>query len=216
MIRAALFDLDRTYVRVNTATLYARWLSKRGEARRRDLARFAWWVARYSVGALDASAIARELVKPFKGVDAVEFAARVAAWVGESVIPHVSPRAREVLARYRAEGYRCALLTSSTSFIAEPLARAEGIDDVICSRLESRDGVFTGALIEPFCYGLGKVVTAERWATAEGVDLAQSIFFTDSIADLPMLDRVGTRVVVNPDPRLRFTAWRRGWPVERW
>lgn len=216
MIRAALFDLDRTYVRVNTATLYARWLARRGEARRRDLARFAWWVARYSVGALDASSIAQELVKPFAGVDEAPFADRVAAWVRDTVMPHVSPRAREALARCRAEGYRCALLTSSTSFIAEPVARAEGIDDVICSRLEARDGVFTGALVEPFCYGHGKVVTAERWARAEGVDLASSVFYTDSIADLPMLDRVGARVVVNPDPRLRYTAWRRGWPVERW
>jgi phosphoserine phosphatase len=48
------------------------------------------------------------------------------------------------------------------------------------------------------------------------VDLSESSFYTDSISDLPMLMRVGTPVVVNPDPRLARTARKRGWPVERW
>jgi len=31
-----------------------------------------------------------------------------------------------------------------------------------------------------------------------------------------MLERVGNRVIVNPDPRLKRTAKRRGWPVQDW
>src|SRR5207245_6089160 len=54
---------------------------------------------------------------------------------------------------------------------------------------------------------------AERFAAAEGIELAQSYFYTDSITDLPVLERVGEPRVVNPDPRLRRLAVRRGWPV---
>jgi len=48
---------------------------------------------------------------------------------------------------------------------------------------------------------------------AEGLDLGRSYFYTDSITDLPVLERVGEPRVVNPDPRLRRAAARRGWPV---
>ena len=67
--------------------------------------------------------------------------------------------------------------------------------------------------MRPVCYGAGKTYWAERFAAAEGLDLARSYFYTDSITDLPVLERVGEPRVVNPDPRLRRAAMRRGWPV---
>ena len=54
------------------------------------------------------------------------------------------------------------------------------------------------------------------WAEAHGVDLSQSTFYTDSISDLPMLERVGSPRIVNPDPRLFVVARLRGYPVESW
>src|SRR2546430_2634453 len=65
----------------------------------------------------------------------------------------------------------------------------------------------------PVCYGEGKIYWAQRFATAQGVDLGRSYFYTDSITDLPVLERVGEPRIVNPDPRLRRVAARRGWPV---
>jgi putative phosphoserine phosphatase/1-acylglycerol-3-phosphate O-acyltransferase len=76
------------------------------------------------------------------------------------------------------------------------------------------NGVFTGRIIEPLCYAAGKVYWAEAYAHEQGVDLDRSFFYTDSISDMPMLQRVGCPVVVNPDYRLRRYARRQGWPVE--
>jgi phosphoserine phosphatase len=64
--------------------------------------------------------------------------------------------------------------------------------------------------------GPGKVHWAEALGDRRQIDLAQSWFYTDSYTDLPMLERVGHRVVVNPDPRLKRAARRRGWPIENW
>ena len=66
------------------------------------------------------------------------------------------------------------------------------------------------------CVGKGKVYWAEDLGARREVDLAQSWFYTDSYTDMPMLERVGNQVVVNPDPRLKRTAKRRGWPVQDW
>jgi phosphoserine phosphatase len=48
------------------------------------------------------------------------------------------------------------------------------------------------------------------------VELAESIFYTDSYNDLPMLQRVGKGVAVNADARLLRQARKRGWRVENW
>jgi phosphoserine phosphatase len=76
--------------------------------------------------------------------------------------------------------------------------------------------LFTGRLIGPACVGAGKIHWAEELVTRHALDLKQSFFYTDSYTDIPMLERVGNGVVVNPDPRLRYAAKRRGWPVQDW
>jgi HAD superfamily hydrolase (TIGR01490 family) len=214
--RACFFDLDRTFVRVNTARLYARWQYREGMARRRDLAKVTWWVLRYTVGGLDAEAVARRLVRGMAGRDEADFARRVDAWVEAEVLPQVAPEAVDELARRKADGYVCALLTATSSYAADSLARRVGIEHVLASRFAVDGGRFTGEIVEPFCYGEGKVRAVGAWARDRDIDLGASAFFTDSASDLPMLERVGEPVAVNPDPRLRWQARRRGWPVRWW
>ena len=56
----------------------------------------------------------------------------------------------------------------------------------------------------------------EAFAAEHDVDLDCSAFYSDSFNDLPLMNRVGTAVAVNPDARLRRYARRRGWRTERW
>jgi phosphoserine phosphatase len=86
---------------------------------------------------------------------------------------------------------------------------------VLSSTLEVAGGAFTGKP-SALCFGHHKVTLAEKWADAQGIDLAQSTFYSDSYNDLPMLERVGRPVAVNPDARLRRHARRHGWPIQQW
>jgi len=214
--RAAFFDMDKTLLRVNTAGLYARSELRAGRARRRDVAQLSWWLLRYALGVLDAEAVARRLARPWRGSPERTVIDATARWVDAEVLTHLSPEGLAEVARRRAEGWTCVLLTSSTVYAAEPVARAAGIDHVLASRLVVHEGHFTGEVVTPFCFGRGKVAVAQAWAEAHAVDLGQSAFFTDSISDLPMLLQVGEPVVVNPDLRLGWEARRRQWPVLRW
>jgi phosphoserine phosphatase len=107
-------------------------------------------------------------------------------------------------------------VTGATPYAARPLARELGIDHVVCTELELDGGCFTGQVVPPLGYGHGKVTLAERLAERLGFSLEDSVFYTDSITDLPLLERVRERVIVNPDARLRRLARERGWPVEQW
>lgn len=216
MRRAAFFDMDRTLVRVNTARLWASWQRRHGKARRRELLVILWWLARYSVGAIDVPAVARGVIARMKGRREDEFAAEVEHWVRAEVLREISDAAREAVRAHQRAGDLTALLSTTTIYAGSVVAREVGIEHVLASRLAVRDGTFTGEVDGPLLFGPGKVVAAEAWSRAHDIDLARSVFYTDSISDLPMLERVGFPHAVNPDPRLRWVARRRRWPVSRW
>ncbi len=135
----------------------------------------------------------------------------------EDVIrPHLFGEAGGRIAEEQAAGRRIVLVTGSINFLIEPLARFLGADDMVAPGLVERDGRFTGDLDGP---PIGEAEKAKRirdYAQREGVDLAASSAYGDSIADLPMLEAVGHPHVVNPDRALASTARQRGWPVLHW
>lgn len=214
-MKAALFDMDRTLVRVNTGRLYVRWRFSRREAGWRDVARFARWMAQYTFGVIDPAEITTKAIRTLEGVNEARFAAEIEEWWRDQVWPEISRDARSEVERCRRDGFVLAILTASTRYATQPLARELGIDHVLCTELEVKKGRFTGEC-ERLCYGKGKVERAEQWARDLDVDLERSRFYSDSVSDRPMLERVGDARIVNPDPRLRWLAARRGWPVVRW
>ncbi|MEO6666586.1 MAG: 1-acylglycerol-3-phosphate O-acyltransferase [Nitrospiria bacterium] len=107
-----------------------------------------------------------------------------------------------------------AIVSSATIYQIAPTARDLDIDDVLCSQYEVEDGVFTGNIIRPLCFGEGKVTAAEGLAAERGLDLAESFFYSDSSDDLELLERVGKPRVLNPNTKLRVIARERDWPVQ--
>jgi len=59
-------------------------------------------------------------------------------------------------------------------------------------------------------------VRVEEWLAARGQSLggfAESWFYSDSINDRPLLERVTHPVAVDPDERLRKLALERNWKI---
>src|SRR5438093_5573273 len=190
-----------------------RHLRRTGQARRRDMARTLYYLARYRLGLRAAERALGASMAWISGRVEELVQRDCEAWYARTVRPYIYPAMAAAVEAHRRAGHVTAILTSATRYLAEPLAADLGIDHVLFTGLVVRDGLFTGEPVHPVCYGKGKIYWAERFAAAQGVDLARSYFYTDSITDLPLLERVGEPRVVNPDPRLRRTAVRRGWPV---
>ncbi|HTJ47015.1 MAG TPA: HAD family hydrolase [Kofleriaceae bacterium] len=214
-MRAAFFDLDKTVLRIDTAFSWVRFLYRRGEVDATYLGKAVWWSALYKMAVLDMETLATKLTATMKGQAEAELIAKTDRWHLEDVFPHVAPQARVAMARHRREGDLIVLLTGSTQYAAEVVARGLGVEHVLCSRLEVKDGLFTGKLSQ-MCFKHHKVPIAERFAAGHDVDLDASSFYSDSYNDLPMLSRVGTAIAVNPDARLARHARARGWRIERW
>lgn len=216
MKRAALFDVDKTLVSVNTARLYMHWRMGRQGAPLRDYLRVGKTLLQYKLGTLEPEHAARAAFENIVGESEARMRAECRDWYHREVRKHISERARREVARCLEAGVTCAILSASTPYLTEPLAEELGIEHLICTRLEVENGAFTGGWEPPLCYGPGKVTRALAWAETHGVDLSRSTFYTDSISDLPMLERVGSPRIINPDPRLFVVARWRGYPVESW
>ena len=213
----ALFDMDRTLVRRNTAQLYVRYQREIGEAGWRDALRVGFWVAQYTLGIVDAEAIAVRALRTLAGQHETALSGRCDDWFHRYVVPHVGDAARRTVLRHLEAGDVCAIVTGASRYTAGPLARALRIPFVVSTELEcDASGRFTGRHVAPLCYGAGKVARTEQLAASQGFSLDEATFYSDSISDLPLFERVRRPVVVNPDPRLARVARRRGWPVERW
>jgi HAD superfamily hydrolase (TIGR01490 family) len=208
---AAFFDVDGTLLTVQSGTLYIGYLRRRGLMSRTDQLRIYWAFLTYRLGFLNMRRLVDVTSRWLSEREEREVAEHCLDWYRTEVSNFFRPSIVSLVEEHRAAGHVVALLTGGTHYLNDHIAADLGIEHVIASKLEVVDGRFTGKPIPPLCYGRGKLVHAERFAAAHGVDLAGSYYYADSITDMPVLDRVGHPCAVHPDPWLRREVQKRGW-----
>jgi len=213
---AAFFDIDHTVLEANSGIKWVGYQWRTGKLSIWQVLLAFRWLAEYRFGNLDFEAMARRIMQTYQGRTASAIYGEVEAFFERDVMSTICVQARERLAYHRDAGHVLALLTSATHFMSKPLADALDVEHILCTEVEVAEGRLTGRTLDPLCYGAGKVTRAEAFARHHGVDLDRSYFYSDSVSDLPMLERVGEPRVVNPDPRLRRIAIERGWAYEIW
>lgn len=209
--------MDKTLIAKHTAELYVRFQRDIGEATWKDTVSVTWWLLQYSLGLLDAPSVATHIIGTYRGQSEASLIEKCERWYPDYVRSHVSALGAAAVREHQAAGDYTAIVTASTRYASAPLARELGIAGIVATEVEVDEaGVLTGGVVWPLCYGEGKVERTRRALAAVGLSLEDARFYTDSITDLPLLLAVGEPVVVNPDPRLRREAERRGWPVLAW
>lgn len=209
----ALFDMDGTLVRGNTTADYIQSRWQRGLIRTRDALEAFVVYGRYRLGSVDMVTLLHEAAREVQGQPEQALIDECREIYRDRVQAKICPDLRARVEAHRQAGDTLAIVTASTPYMAQPLAAELGIATLLATELEVVDGVFTGNLAGDPCYGAFKVAAVERLLSGAHTTLADATFYTDSDSDAPLLHRVGHPVAVRPDPRLRFRAWRHGWPI---
>jgi HAD superfamily hydrolase (TIGR01490 family) len=212
---AAFFDLDRTLISGASAFTFgvAAWRQKMVPTR--QFAKDAAGAIAFKLfGASDDQAgKARDrLLGAVAGVRQADLVA-LNPHIVPKLLDEVRPEAADLLELHRRAGRDTYIVSASPQEMVEPLATSLGMTGGIGTVAEVRDGVYTGALAGPFCYGPGKVEAIRELSEWEGYDLGRCYAYSDSASDLPMLEAVGHPVAVNPDSALERVARRNGWPI---
>lgn len=211
----AFFDLDQTLLAGFSAGAFFRERLVTGRMSPRELGESVVGALSFSLGRTGFSGLVTATTAAYRGL-----AETAMQEVGEEVFrkhlaTSIYPESRALVKAHQDMGHTVAIISSATRYQAEPLARDMGIEHVLCTRLEVDDGVFTGRVLRPTCYGEGKAQAARDLSLHHDLDLRESYFYSDSHEDLPLLELVGRPRPLNPNSRLAQIAKERGWPVRR-
>jgi HAD superfamily hydrolase (TIGR01490 family) len=209
------FDLDRTLMAGSSGFHWVRAAYRAGLISRKRLAADTMENIRFRLhGSTDeATREVQERVGSFLQDRRVRDLERLSPMVLAGVLPRLYPKMLQTAYEHQDAGRPVFIVTAASQGTADMLAHVLFFDGAAGSKLEERDGVYTGRFDGPFCYGEGKPVRMRQLAEEKGVDLAESWAYSDSHSDLPMLRAVGHPVAVNPDAELARVAREEGWDV---
>ena len=210
----AIFDLDNTLLRGDSDHAWGQFLVERGlvdgEHYRRENERY---YREYQAGTLDIMEFLAFALRPLAAHDRATLEAWHREYMQTKVAPLITGAARALVEKHRAQGHTLVVITATNSFLTRPIARAFGVEHLIATEPEVRDGRFTGKVAGVPCYREGKVTRLNRWMAEHGESLDGSWFYSDSRNDLPLLSLVSHPVAVNPDAILKREALARGWTI---
>jgi len=215
--RITFFDLDHTLLPIDSDYSWGVFTQQIGwtdpvEFRRRNDA----FYAHYQAGTLDIHDYVRFATEAIRLQGEAQYRTAHERFMREMVLPALHDGARDLVRSHQAAGDHVAIVTATNELVTRPIAQALGVAELIAVELE-RDaaGWITGEIAGTPSAREGKVVRATQWLAARGWDWldVETTFYSDSLNDLPLLERVDHPVATNPDARLRPLALERGWRI---
>ncbi|MCQ8129091.1 HAD family hydrolase [Methylomonas rivi] len=210
----AIFDLDNTLIADDSDFLWGQFLVDRGIVDKDYYeAANAKFYEDYKLGNLD--------IVEFLGFSLAPLAAhdpeQLYQWRDEFIETLIKPitlaAAHDLVEQHRAAGDTLLVITATNRFVTEPIVKLYGIDNLLATTPEFKDGRYTGNFIDTPCFQAGKVKQLRDWLSTSALNLDGSCFYSDSHNDLPLLELVERPVAVDPDDKLRAAAEQAGWPI---
>lgn len=134
-------------------------------------------------------------------------------FVKEKILPIITQKSRDLLAKHKAQGDYLLIITATNLFVTEPIAQELGVDHIIATEPEFKNGEYTGRVAGIPSFQEGKVKRLTEWLEQNGLSLQDSYFYSDSHNDLPLLKIVDHPVAVDADETLTQYAQKQNWPI---
>ena len=150
-----------------------------------------------------------------KGMSAEEVE-KIYQWmVSDYFLPRAKPETTEILKQHIEKGHLVAIVSGSYYNFLDIIGKKLGVGYVLGTEGELKNGVHTGRIIKPLCFGKHKADAIGSFMEREklDIDLENSYAYADNVSDLPMLEMVGNPAAIYPDKKLLKTARQRGWRV---
>ena len=215
--KVTLFDLDHTLLPIDSDYSWGEFTQQIGWTDRREFKRRNdEFYAHYVAGTLDVHDYVRFAVEALRLKGPAAYEQAHAQFMREWIQPALHAQALELVRAHQQQGDLVAIVTATNELVTRPIAAALGVPELIAVELE-RDaaGWITGEIAGVPSMREGKVVRVTDWLRKRGLDWldVETTFYSDSMNDLPLLERVEHPVATNPDPRLRTLALERGWRI---
>lgn len=220
-MKLALFDLDHTLLPIDSDHSWGVFTSTIGwtdpvEFNRKNDEFFA----HYRAGTLDIREYVRFATDAIRRQGAINSEAAHAQFMRDVVQPVIKEQALSLVQMHLERDDQVIIVTATNEFVTRPIAQAFGVTELIAVELD-RDttaggtGWITGEIKGVPSIREGKVTRVEQWLAERqlGWTDVETTFYTDSLNDLSLMEKVTHPVATNPDERLREIATQRGWRI---
>jgi HAD superfamily hydrolase (TIGR01490 family) len=216
-MKLALFDLDHTLLPLDSDHSWGVFTTEMGWTdpvvfgQRNDE-----FYAHYQAGTLDIHDYVRFATRAARERGAVEAAQAHARYMDEVIRPRITPEALALVRSHQQAGDAVMIVTATNEFVTRPIAQAFGVHELIAVDLErDASGWITGEIRGTPSFREGKVTRVADWLAQKGLAWGdvEMTFYSDSMNDLPLLEKAHHPVATNPDARLRQLATERGWRI---
>ncbi|MCK4709626.1 MAG: HAD family hydrolase [Gammaproteobacteria bacterium] len=210
----ALFDLDNTLLDGDSDYLWGQFLIEQKlvdkEYYQTENHRF---LDLYHQGRLDIYEFAEFAFRPLAENDLDKLTQLHQQFMREKICPIITDKSRALVEKHKSEGDTLIIITATNSFVTAPIAKAFGIEHLIATEPETKNGRFTGKIAGTPCFQEGKVTRLKNWLLEQNIKFENCVFYSDSNNDLPLLKMVKNPVAVDPDEKLKAIAEENNWPV---
>lgn len=216
-LKLTLFDLDHTLLPLDSDHAWGEFTTALGWTDADVFKRYndAFYAA-YQASTLDIHDYVRFATAAVRQRGAAAAEQAQSRFMREVIEPAVTPQALALVRDHQRAGDIVLIVTATNAFVTRPIARRFGVDELIAVELErGADGWITGEIRGTPSFRDGKVTRLDEWLQARALTWGdvEITFYSDSMNDLPLLERAAHPVATNPDDRLRALAQTRGWRI---
>ncbi|MDC0423245.1 HAD-IB family hydrolase [Methylophilaceae bacterium] len=216
-MKLAIFDLDNTLLNGDSDYNWSLFLIQHGVLDADTYKeRNEQFFKEYQSGNLDVYAYCEFQFKTLKDNSRELLDELRADYVNTIIKPMITKEAKDLVESHRKENHKLLIITATNSYITRPIADLFDIEDLIGTDLEELNGQFTGKVSGLPSFQEGKITRLNLWLDKRGIkfqELEKTFFYSDSMNDIPLLEKVSNPVAVNPDETLQKKAIKENWPI---
>lgn len=211
-----IFDIDGTLLSEQSQFVLLNYLRARRMIGTGYFVRIFIWFMLYKVGiATDPTKAFNYAVKFLRGRKDVDVAREMDVFIQDELTKRFFPDMLEVLKVHQSNDARVILLSNAMDVLVRAIAKYLSVDEYIGTELTVSNGIHLGTLANTSTYGAEKIVKLEKVLGITERMLSEAICYTDHHSDIPLLEKVGTPVVVNPTRKMEKIAKERRWTIIR-
>ena len=166
----------------------------------------------YRKGILNFTEYSSFIQKPIKGLSKEKVSTFVNEFIKKN-IKNLTDNLTEELLEEAKSADKVVIASGSHDFLVRRIANFFGINSSIGTPVEIKNDIFSGELSGEPTFAEGKVRAVEKWCSQNDQKIKESIFYSDSINDLPMLEACGLPIVVDPDEKLKKISEERAYRI---
>ena len=211
----AIFDLDNTILNGDSDYSWINFLIDIGYVDKDEYEKKnQYFYDKYYEGKLDYDEWAEFALSTIKGKRPDEIENLLNKFLSSVIEPMINIYALRLLHNHYHNNDVMLLASATNSVIVNPIAKRLNFENIVATEVEIVNGVYSGKFQNTPALGEGKLQKVKEWMRRNDFsDFKNTIFYSDSINDFPLLAAVNKAVAVNPDNKLREECEKRSWEI---